>query len=226
MNQEREQELSARLQNVRNRIARAAQDAERQADEITLIAVSKTFPMKDILHLAHRGQRVFGESRMQEAQEKWRGVRKKISGLQMHFLGHLQTNKARVVVKMFDVLHSLDRLKLALALSRLQEEGVALPPCFVQVNTGEEPGKSGVSPKELDDFVRKCRFELGLPVVGLMCLPPVWEEASLHFALLEKMAQRNGLQQLSMGMSGDFESAVRLGATHIRVGTALFGRRD
>lgn len=225
MNQDREREIAARLQDVRERIASVAGESGRQADEITLIAVSKTFPMRDILALVRQGQRVFGENRLQEAQGKWEGARERISGLELHFLGPLQTNKTRDVVDMFDVLHSLDRPKLARALARAGKEGVALPRCFIQVNTGEEEGKSGLSPADVDDFVGECRDELGLPVVGLMCLPPVWEEASLHFALLEKMARRNDLDQLSMGMSGDFEAAIRLGATHVRVGTGLFGQR-
>lgn len=226
MNSQRQEDLAKRLADIRMRISVAAREAARNADDVTLIAVSKTFPMEDILALASHKQRVFGENRVQEAQAKWSNNRKKITGLELHFLGPLQTNKARDVAGMFDVLHSLDRIKLAEALARLAEEGLTLPRCFIQVNTGEESGKSGVLPDDVDAFVRECRDVYGLPVIGLMCLPPVWEEASLHFALLDKMAKRNGLTCLSMGMSGDFESAIRLGSTHIRVGEGLFGTRS
>ena len=223
--QTRQAELAARLQAVRGKMARAAQDVQRPVQEITLIAISKTFPMQDIQALAAHGQRAFGENRLQEAQAKWHGAREGIAGLELHFVGPLQTNKARDVAAGFDVLHSLDRPKLARALAQLAQEGLALPRCFIQVNTGEEEGKSGVRPDQVDDFVRICRQEYELPVIGLMCLPPLREEPSLHFALLEQLAQRNGLTGLSMGMSNDFEAAIRLGATHIRVGSGLFGER-
>ena len=223
--QTRQAELASRLENVRSKIAQAARDVQRQAQEITLIAISKTFPMPDIQALAAHGQRVFGENRLQEAKAKWHGAREGIAGLELHFVGPLQTNKARDVVAQFDVLHSLDRPKLARALAQLAQEGLPLPRCFIQVNTGEEERKSGVRPDQLDDFVRVCRQEYELPVIGLMCLPPLREEPSLHFALLEKLAQRNGLACLSMGMSNDFEMAIRLGATHVRIGNKLFGER-
>ena len=226
MDSQRQEDLAKRLADIRKRVNVAAREAERNSDDITLIAVSKTFPMEDILALSSHGQKVFGENRVQEAQTKWSGGREKIPGLELHFLGPLQTNKARDVVGMFDVLHSLDRTKLAETLARLGEEGLILPSCFIQVNTGEESGKSGVLPGDVDAFVKECRDTYGLPVIGLMCLPPVWEEASLHFALLDKMAKRNGLACLSMGMSGDFESAIRLGSTHVRVGEGLFGARS
>lgn len=226
MDSQRQEDLAKRLADIRKRIGIAAREVERNSDDITLIAVSKTFPMEDILALSSHEQKVFGENRVQEAQAKWSGGREKIPGLELHFLGPLQTNKARDVVGMFDVLHSLDRTKLAETLARLGEEGLTLPSCFIQVNTGEESGKSGVLPNDIDAFVKECRDTYSLPVIGLMCLPPVWEEASLHFALLDKMAKRNGLACLSMGMSGDFESAIRLGATHVRVGEGLFGARS
>lgn len=226
MNSQRQKDLAKRLADIRGRISVAAREAERNADDITLIAVSKTFPMEDILALASHKQRIFGENRIQEAQVKWNNNREKITGLELHFLGPLQTNKARDVAEMFDVLHSLDRTKLAETFARLGEKGLPLPRCFIQVNTGEESGKSGVLPDDIDAFVRECRDVYGLPVIGLMCLPPVWEEASLHFALLDKMAKRNGLACLSMGMSRDFESAIRLGSTHVRVGEGLFGTRS
>ena len=225
MNKQRQEDLARQLSDVQKRIEIAAREVERNESDITLIAVSKTFPMEDILALASHGQKVFGENRVQEAQAKWRGYRERIAGLELHFLGPLQTNKARDVVEMFDVLHSLDRTRLAEVLARMGEEGSKLPRCFIQVNTGEESGKSGVMPDDVDSFVRECRDIYGLPIIGLMCLPPVWEEASLHFALLDKMAERNGLACLSMGMSRDYECAIRLGATHIRVGEGLFGTR-
>ena len=226
MNSQRQEDLAKRLADVRKRIDTTAREVERNANDITLIAVSKTFPMEDILTLSSHGQKVFGENRVQEVQVKWNNNREKIPELELHFLGPLQTNKARDVVGMFDVLHSLDRTKLAETLARLGEEGLTLPHCFIQVNTGEESSKSGVLPDDIDAFVKECRDVYSLPIIGLMCLPPVWEEASLHFALLDKMAKRNGLACLSMGMSGDFESAIRLGSTHVRVGEGLFGARS
>ena len=224
--QARERELAARLRDVRQRMARAALECGRRVEEVTLVAISKTFPMSDVLALAAQGQSIFGENRVQEAKDKWRGESgQSVAGLRLHFVGRLQSNKARDAVALFDVLHSLDRPKLAQTLARLAQEGLPVPRCFVQVNTGEEQGKAGVLPDELDDFVSACRQEYRLPIIGLMCLPPMQEEASLHFALLENLARRNGLASLSMGMSADFEAAIRHGATHIRVGSELFGAR-
>ncbi|HHS89183.1 MAG TPA: YggS family pyridoxal phosphate-dependent enzyme, partial [Rhodobacteraceae bacterium] len=170
------------------------------------------------------GHRLFGENRVQEAAGKWPAWQRKYDGVELHLLGPLQTNKARQAMALFDAIHSLDRPKLAKTLARLAQEHGACPKLFVQVNTGEEPQKAGVLPADSDDFIAECRA-LDLPVIGLMCIPPVDEEPSLHFALLAKIARRNGLDELSMGMSADFETAIAQGATYVRVGSAIFGAR-
>lgn len=216
---------AARLDAVRARITAAARDAGRHPDEVTLVAVSKTFDEPDILPLLDAGQRVFGENRVQEAARKWPALRERHSDIELHLIGPLQTNKLDEALSLFDVIHTLDRERLALALVRAREKGRALPRLLVQVNTGEEPQKAGITPAEVDGFIARCRGEWQLEIEGLMCIPPADEEPALHFVLLEKLARRNGLTQLSMGMSGDFEKAVALGATHVRVGSALFGVR-
>jgi pyridoxal phosphate enzyme (YggS family) len=170
------------------------------------------------------GHRIFGENRVQEAAGKWPAFRERYDGIELHLLGPLQTNKARQAMELFQVIHSVDRSRVAQAIARLAQEMGHCPEVFLQINTGEEPQKAGVMPAESDAFVAEARA-LDLPVRGLMCIPPVEEEPSLHFALLAKIAARNGLSGLSMGMSGDFESAIALGATHIRVGSAIFGER-
>ena len=169
--------------------------------------------------------RVFGENRVQEAHGKWPGLRESFSDIELHLIGPLQSNKVGDAVTLFDVIETLDREKLARALAAERDKGHALPDLFVQVNTGAEPQKAGVLPEEVDAFVQLCREEFSLPIVGLMCIPPVEEEPALHFALLEKIAHRNKLDRLSMGMSSDFETAVEFGATHVRVGSAIFGSR-
>jgi len=205
-------------------------DAARRASfhperPVTLVAVSKTHGPEKVEALLRAGQRVFGENRVQEAQGKFPTLKAAWPALELHLIGPLQTNKAKEAVALFDVIQSVDRPKLAKVLAEeMAKQGRALP-CFVQVNTGEEEQKAGVAPGDTDAFVAACRA-LGLNVVGLMCIPPAEEEPSPHFALLAKIAARNGLSQLSMGMSGDFETAIRLGATHVRVGTALFGERQ
>ena len=212
------------LADLRGRIAAAAQEAGRDPAGITLVAVSKVQPLERIEAVLEAGHRVFGENRVQEAAGKWPALRERYPGVELHLVGPLQTNKVRQAVELFDVIETVDRPKLARKLAEaFAETGRALP-CYVQVNTGEEPQKAGVLPGEADAFVAECR-ELGLPVVGLMCIPPADEEPALHFALLAKIAERNGLSGLSMGMSGDFERAVALGATVVRVGSALFGER-
>ena len=218
-------EAAMRLGDIRRRIAKAAREAGRNPQDVTLIAVSKTFGEDDILPLIEAGQRVFGENRVQEAAAKWPGLRARIPGIELHLIGPLQTNKLDEALALFDVFHTLDREKLALALVKAREKGKAMPRLFVQVNTGEEDQKAGIAPQEADRFIARCREEWRLEIEGLMCIPPVDEEPALHFALLDKIARRNGLARLSMGMSGDFETAVRLGATHVRVGSALFGKR-
>jgi pyridoxal phosphate enzyme (YggS family) len=213
---------AARLQDVRARIARAALAVGRAAGDATLVAVSKQQPWQAIEPILRAGQMVFGENRVQEAQARWSERRQ---GVVLHLIGPLQTNKARDALALFDVVETLDRPKLAQALAEAIQRAGRAPKLYVQVNTGEEPQKAGVTPGEADAFIAACRDEFGLTLDGLMCVPPVDEAPGLHFALLAKIARRNGLDKLSMGMSGDFETAVRLGATSVRVGSALFGAR-
>ncbi len=213
------------LEEIKSRIARAEAAAGRAPGSVTLIAVSKVQPLERIEAVLEQGHRVFGENRVQEAQGKWPALMERYEGVDLHLIGPLQTNKARTAVELFSTIHSVDRPKLARTLARLAQERGACPDLFIQVNTGEEAQKAGVLPGEADDFIAECR-RMDLPVRGLMCIPPVDEEPSLHFALLAKIAARNGLEGLSMGMSADFETAIALGATHVRVGSAIFGARD
>lgn len=212
------------LVDIQDRIAAACAKAGRPLQDVTLIAVSKVQPDARVAAVLDQGHRVFGENKVQEAAGKWPMFRDSYDGIALHLIGPLQTNKARQAVELAQAIHTLDRPKLAQVLARLAQERGACPDLFVQVNTGEEPQKAGVLPADVDAFVAEARA-LDLPVVGLMCIPPVDEEPSLHFALLAKMAARNGLAGLSMGMSGDFESAIALGATHVRIGAAIFGER-
>ena len=198
--------------------------ADRAENAATLIAVSKVQPNARVRDVLLQGQRVFGENRVQEAAGKWPEFRDEFEGVELHLIGPLQTNKLRQALDLFDVFHTLDRLKLARKLANEVQHRGSCPQLFVQVNTGEEPQKAGVLPADADAFIKECR-DLDLPVSGLMVIPPVTEEASLHFAFLRKIARRNGLDQLSMGMSGDFEKAIAFGATHVRVGSAIFGER-
>jgi PLP dependent protein len=213
------------LADVQRRIAEAAKAAGRSPQEVTLVAVSKTHGPERVRELLEAGQRVFGENRVQEAQEKFPALKADYPDLELHLIGPLQTNKARDAVALFDVIQSVDRERLAATLAKEMERTGKRPACFIQVNTGEEVQKAGVMPADVDAFVAACRDVHKLPVVGLMCIPPVDEEPALHFALLAKMAKRNGLTRISMGMSADYETAVRTGATHVRVGSALFGAR-
>ena len=213
------------LADILARIARAEREAGRDAGSVRLIAVSKMQPDARVEAVLKEGHRIFGENRVQEAAAKWPGFRERYDGIDLHLIGPLQTNKARQAMGLAQAIHSLDRPKLAKAIARIAQEDGLCPELFVQVNTGEEPQKAGVLPVEADGFVQDCRA-MDLPVTGLMCIPPVDEEPSLHFALLAKIAERNGLSGLSMGMSGDFERAIALGATHVRVGSAIFGARD
>jgi PLP dependent protein len=212
------------LDEINTRIAVAETAAGRAAGSVCLIAVSKVQPNDRVRSVLDQGQRVFGENRIQEAAGKWPDFRAQFDGIDLHLIGPLQTNKARQAMELCDAIHSLDRPKLANTLARLAQERGACPNLFIQINTGEEVQKAGVLPGEADGFIKECQ-KLDLPVQGLMCIPPVDEEPSLHFALLAKIAARNGLDGLSMGMSSDFESAVALGATHVRVGSAIFGER-
>ncbi len=215
-------DASARLEGVRAGIARAARLAGRSPDEVTLIAVSKTHPADSILLLAEAGHSVFGENRVQEAQAKWPGLRARRPGLELHLIGRLQSNKAEEAIALFDAIHSVDRPSLASALEKAMAKLDRRPDCFVQVNIGDEPQKGGCPLADLPALLDKAR---SLPVRGLMCIPPAGVEPAPYFALLAKLARRHGLAGLSMGMSADYETAVMLGATHVRVGTALFGER-
>ena len=212
------------LTDIQTRIEQAAKKAGRPSEDITLIAVSKVQPLDRVTAVLDEGHRVFGENRVQEAAGKWPDLRARYDGIDLHLIGPLQTNKARQAMELAQSIHTLDRPKLAKTLARLAQETGQCPDLFVQVNTGEEPQKAGVLPGEADRFIAETRA-LELPVTGLMCIPPIDEEPSLHFALLAKIAERNGLHGLSMGMSSDFETAIALGATHIRVGSAIFGAR-
>ena len=209
---------------IRARIAEAARRAGRSPDEVALVAVSKLQPVERIAAALDAGHRVFGENRVQEAQDKWPALKARFPDVRLHLIGPLQTNKVRTAAGLFDAVHSVDRPKLARRLADAFAETGRPLPCHLQINTGEEPQKAGAPPAEADGFVAECRA-LDLPVAGLMCIPPADEEPSLHFALLAKIAERNGLTGLSMGMSGDFESAIALGATSVRIGSALFGAR-
>jgi hypothetical protein len=215
----------ARLREVRRRIEGAADRAGRDTAGIALVAVSKTFDAGAIRPVIAAGQTLFGENRVQEALSKWPGLKQEFEQVQVHLIGPLQTNKSRDAVALFDCIETVDRAKLARALARDMDALDRRVPVFVQVNTGAEPQKAGVLPDDTDALVEVCREECGLEVEGLMCIPPIGEEPSLHFALLEKIAKRNGLASLSMGMSADFEIAVEFGATHVRVGSAIFGAR-
>ena len=225
MNTEPQTDIAANLAAVHENIAAAAADAGRDPAAISLIAVSKSHPGSAAAAALAAGHRVFGENRVQEAQEKWPPLKAEYPDAVVHLIGPLQTNKTADAVALFDVIQTLDREKLARTLAKEMDRLGRAPDLFVQVNTGEEPQKAGVLPLDTDDFIKKCRDEMGLPVVGLMCIPPVDENPALHFALLADMAARNGLDRLSMGMSADFQTAVRLGATEVRVGTAIFGTR-
>src|SRR5499427_2331156 len=218
-------DAAARLAAVKARMAAAATAAGRTPGDVRLVAVSKTKTAPEIQPVLAAGQRLFGENRVQEAVAKWPALREKHPDIELHLIGPLQTNKVAEAVALFDAVESVDREKLARALAAEMAKRGRRPACFIQVNTGEEPQKAGIPPREADAFIALCRDELGLPVAGLMCIPPVEEEPGLHFALLREIARRNGLSGLSMGMSGDFETAIRYGATHIRVGTAIFGER-
>ncbi|MBB3770558.1 hypothetical protein FHS55_001153 [Angulomicrobium tetraedrale] len=219
--------VSERLAQVRGRIAQACRDAGRAEATVQLIAVSKTFDAEHILPVLAAGQRLFGENRVQEAKGKWPSLKERHPDVELHLIGPLQSNKVREALALFDVIHTLDRPSLAEALSReiARLEGRPAPRLLVQVNTGEEPQKAGIAPGAADAFLDACREEHGLTIEGLMCIPPADEPAAAHFALLGRIAARNGLKTLSMGMSGDFETAILLGATHVRVGSAIFGGR-
>jgi pyridoxal phosphate enzyme (YggS family) len=216
---------STGLASVRAEIARACRDAGRDAAEVTLVAVSKTFPPEAIEPVIAAGQRVFGENRVQEAKAKWPTLLAKHPGIELHLIGPLQSNKAKEAVALFDAIHSVDRASLCQALAKEIAKQARAPLLFVEINTGAEPQKAGVLPQDVDAFLAACRDSYGLTISGLMCIPPFEEAPGPHFALTAKIAKRNGLKLLSMGMSADFATAIALGATHVRVGSAIFGER-
>ena len=218
-------DASANLASVLARIAAAAREARRDPASVHLIAVTKTFGADDILPVLDAGHRLFGENRVQEAKAKWPALRERHPGIELHLIGPLQFNKTKEAVQLFDAIHTVDRPKIAEAIAgEMARQGKRLK-LFVQVNTGEEPQKAGVPPREAASFLRLCREELKLEIAGLMCIPPAEEEPAIHFAFLAKLANDLGLAQLSMGMSADFETAVAFDATHVRVGSEIFGRR-
>jgi pyridoxal phosphate enzyme (YggS family) len=214
-----------RLAAVRAEIARACRDASRDAAEVTLVAVSKTFGPEAIEPVIAAGQRVFGENRVQEAKAKWPPLLVQHPGIELHLIGPLQSNKAKEAVALFDAIHSVDRASLCEALAKEIAKQGRTPLLFVEINTGAEPQKAGVLPQDADAFLAACRDTYGLEVSGLMCIPPFTEAPGPHFALTAKIAKRNGLKLLSMGMSADYPIAIALGATHVRVGSAIFGER-
>lgn len=218
-------EIQKNLTDVHENIKKAAVNAQRNPTDVTLVAVSKTHPAETIEHALELGHRVYGENKVQEAEEKWPLLREQYADTTVHLIGPLQSNKTKRAVQLFDVIETLDRLKLAKALARDMDALSKRPECYIQINTGEELQKAGVLPGQADEFIKVCREELLLPVVGLMCIPPASENPALHFGLLSEMAKRNGLSKLSMGMSGDYQVAVEFGATSVRVGTAIFGSR-
>ena len=214
------------LADVQARIHKVVSEADRASTDVTLVAVSKTFEPGAIIPVLIAGQRVFGENRVQEAASKWPALREDFPDVELHLIGPLQSNKVRQAVGLFDVIETLDRPKLAARLAQECQTQNRCPRLLVQVNTGEEPQKAGVIPAELPDFLAYCRDECGLKIDGLMAIPPIDEAPSLHFSLLAKLAKAHNLSSLSMGMSADFELAIALGATHIRVGSAIFGTRQ
>ncbi|MEF3367995.1 YggS family pyridoxal phosphate-dependent enzyme [Methylocystis sp. 9N] len=217
--------ITDRLESTLETIRRAALECGREPNAVRLVCVTKTFPAKDVIPLLEAGHRIFGENRVQEAMGKWPALREKYPDLELHLIGPLQSNKAREAVDFFDAIQSVDREKIAEALAKEMAKTGKRPKLFVQVNTGAELQKAGVLPEDADAFLAACRETYGLDIAGLMCVPPVGQQAAPHFALLADIAARNGLRELSMGMSSDFEIAIQLGATYVRVGSAIMGER-
>lgn len=218
-------EAIERLSAVKADLAKAATDHGRSPQNVTLIAVSKTFEPEAIIPVLDAGHRVFGENRVQESAGKWPELKNRYPDVELHLIGPLQSNKTREAVALFDVIHTVDRPKIAKALATEMERVNRHLPVFVQVNTGAEPQKAGVLPEDLDPFLKLCRDDLGLNVMGLMCIPPIEDEPAVHFGFLATLANRNGLDGLSMGMSSDYKAAIQFGASHVRVGSAIFGAR-
>ena len=217
--------VQQRLADVRLRIARAAEDCDRDPADVTLVCVSKTFEAETIVPVLEAGERTFGENKVQEAQRKWPDLRGRYRDVVLHLIGPLQSNKAEDAVALFDVIETVDRPKIAAALAKAMAKTGRRPRLYAQINTGAEPQKAGVLPEDADAFLAECRSVHGLEIAGLMCIPPVDDQASPHFALLAQIAARNAITTLSMGMSADFERGIQLGATHVRVGSAIFGVR-
>lgn len=217
--------MTSNLITIKEKIKSAAIDNNRKADDITLVAVSKIHVAETIIPVLDEGHRVFGENRVQEAAGKWPSLKEKYDHIELHLIGPLQTNKVRQAISLFDVIETVDRPKLAHTLARIFKEENKTCDIYIQVNTGLEEQKAGISPKDADEFVKLCRDELNLPVTGIMCIPPADEDPAIHFKLLREIADRNNIKIVSMGMSGDFETAIKYGATHVRVGTAIFGAR-
>lgn len=214
------------LSKVRAAIAAAEREAGRESGSVGLVAVSKTKPVEEIRPVIEAGQRVFGENRVQEAQSKWPDLKSETPDLQLHLIGPLQSNKTADAVALFDVIQTVDREKIAREIAREIKKQGRSPELFIQINTGSEPQKAGIEPDQAGDFIDLCRNELDLDIAGLMCIPPVDENPGPHFALLAKIAAKAGLEQLSMGMSDDFETGIAMGATQVRVGSAIFGARE
>ena len=214
------------LAHIRTEILQICKEARRDPDTVTLVAISKTFPAEAIVPVIEQGQRVFGENRVQETQAKWPALKERYPDIALHLVGPLQSNKAKEAVMLFDAIHAVDRPSICTALAKeIQKQGRA-PKLFVEINTGAEPQKAGVLPEAADEFLRACRETYDLNIAGLMCIPPADEPPAPHFALTAKIAHRNGLALVSMGMSADFDIAIRFGATHVRVGSAIFGARE
>ncbi|MEE9316827.1 MAG: YggS family pyridoxal phosphate-dependent enzyme [Rhodospirillales bacterium] len=221
----RKTDIKENFLTVGKQIAEACKTAHRTPESVTLVAVSKAHPGETARRALANGHRVFGENRVQEAEEKWPALKEEFPDTQLHLVGSLQRNKVKTAISLFDVLQTIDRPKLARAIADEINRTGRRPQCFIQVNIGEERQKGGIGPEDTDALITECRETLELPIEGLMCIPPLDEDPSLYFALLGEIAKRNGLENLSMGMSGDFETAIRFGATHVRIGTALFGER-
>lgn len=219
-------DLGEKLHEVSSWISSAALEAGRKPEDVSLVAVSKVQSIEKIEAVVQTGHRVFGENRIQEAKEKWPSLKSKYADIELHLIGPLQTNKVREAVALFDIIETLDRPKLARALKEEMKKQAVDKPCYIQINTGEESQKSGIYPLEAPEFIEYCREDLGLNICGLMCIPPASEEPAMHFSLLRGIAQRAQIKNLSMGMSDDFETAIQLGATHVRLGTAIFGKRQ
>lgn len=213
------------LANTLSKIQSAESKANRSIGSVKLVAVSKVQPLERVRDVLNDGYRIFGENKVQEAAGKWPALRDEFGPVELHLLGPLQSNKTRQAMELFDVIHSVDRPKLAKAIARIASETGKCPQLFIQVNTGNETQKAGIAPDQIDTFVAECR-SLDLPIIGLMCIPPASEDPRIHFQMLADMAKRNDLSELSMGMSGDFEDAIDCGATYVRVGSAIFGARD